>query len=89
MAGKVSQVIGAVVDCSFEDGNLPKIYDALEVKIGDETLTLETQQHLGQLCGGAAPAGDKHKHLNPPLHSLAPAQFGAGDAASGCTPGSH
>ena len=47
MSGKVSQIIGAVVDCSFEGEKLPKIYDALEVKIGDETLTLEVQQHLG------------------------------------------
>ena len=47
MAGKVTQIIGAVVDCSFEGENLPKIYDALEVKIGKEILVLETQQHLG------------------------------------------
>lgn len=47
MSGKVTQIIGAVVDCSFEDGDLPKIYDALEVKIGGEVLVLETQQHLG------------------------------------------
>ncbi len=46
MAGKVSQIIGAVVDCSFE-GDLPKIYDALEVMVGDEKLVLEVQQHLG------------------------------------------
>lgn len=47
MSGKVTQIIGAVVDCNFEGGELPKIYDALEVKIGDEILVLETQQHLG------------------------------------------
>lgn len=47
MPGKVTQIIGAVVDCSFEGEAMPKIYDALEVKIGDELLTLETQQHLG------------------------------------------
>ncbi|MCX6734857.1 MAG: F0F1 ATP synthase subunit beta [Candidatus Peregrinibacteria bacterium] len=47
MAGKVSKVIGAVVDCSFEGEDLPKIYDALKVKIGEEVLVLETQQHLG------------------------------------------
>ncbi len=47
MAGKVIQIIGAVVDCSFEGENLPKIYDALEVKMKDETLVLEVQQHLG------------------------------------------
>ncbi len=47
MAGKVTQIIGAVVDCLFENEDLPKIYDALHVKIGDELLVLETQQHLG------------------------------------------
>jgi F-type H+/Na+-transporting ATPase subunit beta len=47
MAGKVSQIIGAVVDCSFTGEEMPKIYDALEVKLGDETLVLEVQQHLG------------------------------------------
>lgn len=48
MSGKVTKVIGAVVDCSFEgEVNFPKIYDALKVKIGEETLILETQQHLG------------------------------------------
>ncbi len=44
--GKVKQVIGAVVDVHFE-GGLPNIYDALEVKVGDKTLTLETEQHIG------------------------------------------
>ena len=47
MSGKVTQIIGAVVDCSFEGEELPKIYDAFEVKVGKEKLTLETQQHLG------------------------------------------
>jgi len=47
MSGKITQIIGAVVDCSFEGESLPKIYDALEVMIGKERLVLETQQHLG------------------------------------------
>jgi len=47
MAGKITQIIGAVVDCSFEGEALPKIYDALEVLVGKERLVLETQQHLG------------------------------------------
>jgi len=36
MAGKITQIIGAVVDCSFEGEALPKIYDALEVLVGKE-----------------------------------------------------
>ncbi|MFA5318543.1 MAG: F0F1 ATP synthase subunit beta [Patescibacteria group bacterium] len=45
-AGKVKQVIGAVVDVQFE-GELPDIYNALEVKNGNQTLVLETEQHIG------------------------------------------
>ena len=44
--GKIKQIIGAVVDVQFE-GELPEIYNALEVKKGDETLVLETEQHIG------------------------------------------
>lgn len=44
--GKVKQVIGAVVDVHFET-ELPKIYTALEVERGGESLILETQQHIG------------------------------------------
>jgi ATP synthase F1 beta subunit len=47
--GKVTQVIGAVVDVKFE-GNLPKILNALEVKVpeGSDRLVLEVAQHLGE-----------------------------------------
>ena len=45
-AGKVKQIIGAVVDVAFDD-ELPEIYTALNVQCGDKTLVLETQQHLG------------------------------------------
>ena len=44
--GKITQVIGPVVDVDFADG-LPKIYNALELKLEDKTLVLETHQHLG------------------------------------------
>ena len=44
--GKVSQVIGAVVDVQFE-GNLPPILNALEVQGTDHRLVLEVAQHLG------------------------------------------
>ena len=49
MAGTISQVIGAVVDCQFDDKDpMPPIYSALTVNIGSEKLTLEVQQHLEQ-----------------------------------------
>jgi F-type H+-transporting ATPase subunit beta len=45
--GKISQVIGAVVDVTFED-NIPPILGALECKVGDKIITLEVAQHLGE-----------------------------------------
>ena len=45
--GKISQVMGAVVDVKFKDGNLPQILNALEVKEWDTRLVLEVAQHLG------------------------------------------
>ena len=45
--GKISQVMGAVVDVEFKDGKLPKIMNALEVKVWDTRLVLEVAQHLG------------------------------------------
>ena len=48
--GKVSQIIGPVVDVTFyEDSKLPNIYDALEVKnIEGHTIVLECQQDIGE-----------------------------------------
>mmetsp|Transcript_3465 Transcript_3465/g.7018 ORF Transcript_3465/g.7018 Transcript_3465/m.7018 type:complete len:498 (+) Transcript_3465:64-1557(+) len=45
--GKVTQVIGAVVDVQF-DGGLPKILNALEVQDAEHRLVLEVAQHLGE-----------------------------------------
>src|SRR5215211_6342979 len=45
--GKISQVIGAVVDVQFE-GNLPAILNALETTNGGNRLVLEVAQHLGE-----------------------------------------
>ncbi|TRW16954.1 F0F1 ATP synthase subunit beta [Glacieibacterium frigidum] len=45
--GRVSQVIGAVVDVQF-DTDLPAILSALETRIGEQRLVLEVAQHLGE-----------------------------------------
>jgi len=45
--GRISQVIGAVVDVEF-DGDLPSIQNALETMNGENRLVLEVAQHLGQ-----------------------------------------
>ncbi|MEX0741289.1 MAG: F0F1 ATP synthase subunit beta, partial [Phycisphaeraceae bacterium] len=50
-AGKISQVIGSTFDATFPEGQLPEIYNALEVHFkleGDQQrLVGEVQQHLG------------------------------------------
>ena len=51
--GKVIQITGPVVDVEFPAGELPEIYNALEIKRSqrlkgaDDTLVVEVQQHLG------------------------------------------
>src|SRR5450631_1910915 len=45
--GKITQVIGAVVDVQFK-GELPAILNALETKNGGNRLVLEVAQHLGE-----------------------------------------
>src|SRR6266550_3842489 len=47
LVGRVSQVIGAVVDVAFE-GDLPPILSALETDNGGNRLVLEVAQHLGE-----------------------------------------
>ena len=48
--GKISQIIGPVIDVIFQEvEELPKIYDALEIKKSNgETLVLEVEQHIGE-----------------------------------------
>ena len=47
--GKVSQVMGAVVDVTFEDGQLPQIMNALEInRKNSSKLVLEVALHLGE-----------------------------------------
>jgi F-type H+-transporting ATPase subunit beta len=45
--GKITQIIGAVVDVKFE-GDLPAILNALHCDLGDRLLVLEVAQHLGE-----------------------------------------
>ncbi|MCH7497192.1 MAG: F0F1 ATP synthase subunit beta [Candidatus Marinimicrobia bacterium] len=46
--GKISQIMGAVVDVQFEGDDLPEIYNALEIERGEGRLVLEVAQHLGE-----------------------------------------
>ena len=45
--GIVTQVMGPVVDVTFEEGFLPSILNALTMQNGEKTLTVEVAQHIG------------------------------------------
>lgn len=45
--GKVTQVIGPVIDIEFEPGKLPDLNNAVTIKKGDSIITAEVAQHLG------------------------------------------
>ena len=46
--GKITQIIGAVLDIRFTEGNLPEIYDAIKIRRKNgEILVVEVAQHLG------------------------------------------
>ena len=47
--GHIAQVLGSVVDVAFAEGDLPQIYEALDVLRPEEgNLVLEVQRHLGE-----------------------------------------
>ncbi|GIX05837.1 MAG: ATP synthase subunit beta 2 [Candidatus Poribacteria bacterium] len=47
--GRIAQIVGVVVDVEFPEGQLPEIYDALEIQRDDGSrLILEVEQHLGE-----------------------------------------
>ena len=45
--GTVRQVIGTVVDVEFPQGNLPDLFNAVNIDLGGKPLVAEVQQHLG------------------------------------------
>lgn len=46
--GKISQVVGVVIDVEFNKGNLPAIYNALETTLNGEKLLFEVAAHLSE-----------------------------------------
>ena len=46
--GKITAIVGVVIDIAFDGGHLPAIYNALKVQNGDQELTLEVAQHLSE-----------------------------------------
>ena len=46
--GVITQIVGAVLDIRFQDGNLPEINEAIHIKRQDgDKLVVEVAQHLG------------------------------------------
>jgi len=45
--GKITQIIGAVLDIKFKEGELPEIYEAIEIDNRGTKLVVEVAQHLG------------------------------------------
>jgi len=46
--GRIVQILGGVVDCEFPAGELPEVYEAVEIPRPDDVpLVLEVQRHLG------------------------------------------
>jgi F-type H+-transporting ATPase subunit beta len=46
--GKVTQIVGVVIDVEFPEGKLPAIYNALQIDNNDKTVVLEVAQHLSE-----------------------------------------
>ena len=65
--GKIVQVSGPVVDCEFQEGQLPKIREALRVQVEDEVRTMEVAQHMDEhtvRCIMLAPSEGLSRGLN-------------------------
>ena len=46
--GKITQIVGAVLDVKFKEGELPEINEAIRIKRADgSVLVVEVAQHLG------------------------------------------
>ncbi|OGD85635.1 F0F1 ATP synthase subunit beta [Candidatus Curtissbacteria bacterium RBG_13_35_7] len=83
--GIITQIIGPVVDAEFPAGKLPEIYNALEVKKGEEKIVLETQQHLGdnQVRAVALASTDGLKRGIPVVNTAAPISVPVGKETLG------
>ncbi len=45
--GLISQIIGPVIDIKFEEGHMPELLNAIEIKDGDRKIMAEVAQHIG------------------------------------------
>jgi F-type H+-transporting ATPase subunit beta len=84
--GRVLQVQGAVVDCEFPPGQLPEIYDAVEIpRQGQAPLILEVQRHLGNQAVRtvAMDSTDGLQRGNPALGTGGPIRVPVGEPTLG------
>jgi F-type H+-transporting ATPase subunit beta len=82
--GKISQIVGVVVDVEFE-GHVPAIYNALEVTQDGRTIVLEVAQHLSENSVRAVSLGstDGLKRGTRVVDTGAPISVPVGDATQG------
>jgi F-type H+-transporting ATPase subunit beta len=83
--GKITQVVGVVVDAEFEEGTLPAIYDALEIEHEGSTLVFEVAQHLSETTvrAVALASTDRLKRGAEVRATGAPISVPVGDATLG------
>jgi len=55
--GRISQIVGVVVDVEFPGGTLPAIYNALVVRLNNKDLMFEVAQHLSETTVRAVALG--------------------------------
>lgn len=83
--GKITQIIGPVVDVLFSPDNLPRIYDALEIDNQGQKLVLEVSGHLGGASVRAIAMGstDGLKRGLPVVNTGAPISVPVGQESLG------
>lgn len=83
--GQITQVVGVVIDVEFTAKKLPALYDALEIKHGDKTITLEVAQHLDERTVRtiALSSTDGLKRGDEVLATGAPISVPVGDVTQG------
>ncbi len=84
--GRVTQILGGVVDVSFPQGQLPEIYDAVQILRPDQDpVVLEVQTHLGdgEVRGVAMDATEGLKRGMEVVNTNAPITVPVGEATLG------
>lgn len=85
VTGRVVQVVGPVVDVEFPPGQLPEIYNAIEISVDGRRLVIETQQHLGNdwVRGVAMSSTDGLQRGMPAIDTGAPISVPVGASTLG------